>query len=179
MPSPLREMSRVDPKAVDFLVYGSTVVINTVKAGQLAGRLYDQEEPWNTPVSMHFQADGLVVCTRTPVWTTILKARNRCLCCDLLNRPRFAASRYRAKIGALSNRRAEPFHFGEFRRPLSVPRSGFRGTVVTFYHQLRAGHNSFRLSVFVYCPTRRPPRSSEAPVNLRTDRPRLVGRVAR
>jgi predicted deacylase len=36
-----------------------------VKKGQIAGHLYDQEEPWNKPVTLYFQADGLVVCVRT------------------------------------------------------------------------------------------------------------------
>jgi predicted deacylase len=36
-----------------------------VKAGQLAGYLYDQEEPWREPEPLYFEGDGLVVCVRT------------------------------------------------------------------------------------------------------------------
>jgi predicted deacylase len=41
------------------------VLGDVVKAGQIAGLLYDQDEPWNEPVTLHFKGDGLVVCVRT------------------------------------------------------------------------------------------------------------------
>jgi predicted deacylase len=41
------------------------VLGDEVKKGQLAGRIFDQEEPWKEPVSLYFDADGLVICVRT------------------------------------------------------------------------------------------------------------------
>jgi predicted deacylase len=41
------------------------VLGQVVKAGQLAGYLYDQEEPWREPEPLYFEGDGLVVCVRT------------------------------------------------------------------------------------------------------------------
>jgi hypothetical protein len=47
-------------------VFEPTFVLGDfVKMGQLAGRIFDQEEPWNKPVSLHFAAEGLVICVRT------------------------------------------------------------------------------------------------------------------
>lgn len=36
-----------------------------VKAGQLAGRIYDPHAPWKEPVTLHFKGNGLVICVRT------------------------------------------------------------------------------------------------------------------
>jgi predicted deacylase len=38
---------------------------DVVKKGQLAGRIFDQEEPWKEPVSLQFESEGLVICVRT------------------------------------------------------------------------------------------------------------------
>ncbi len=38
----------------------------TVKAGQLAARIYTPETPWARPAELRFQADGLVLCKRIP-----------------------------------------------------------------------------------------------------------------
>lgn len=36
-----------------------------VSEGQLAGRLFDPNEPWQAPREIHFRGDGIVICART------------------------------------------------------------------------------------------------------------------
>ncbi len=47
----------------------------TVSAGQIAARIYFPETPWLNPVTLRFQADGIVLCKRIPGRT----ARGDCL----------------------------------------------------------------------------------------------------
>lgn len=40
---------------------------DTVKAGQVAGQVHFLDEPLREPITLHFEADGVVICRRPPV----------------------------------------------------------------------------------------------------------------